>query len=519
MPSSVAAADEPRRIVPGAPPPPPLSKSQQKKKRKAGKPKEDGPAPDAILDLPKAPLIETAPSVADIANGAIEPALVSEPVPTPPAAAAAAGEPKKPSPSIEAVAKRLRALGKKVQRISTYAHLPTDQLNEDQRRTAATLPALELAVKELEEVKKNIETIEADYAKEEANVRAQEEEVVKQRVADAVADAQAASVSTASRILAFIRFSHLISSEPSITTAGLTDTERNAVYVAAQFLLGELSEQRDAVVSGFFSGTGDIEGVEYARLRQILDDHLAMPKEPVEPPRSPTPVAAEPEPEAAPEESAHGIPASASGASSFHFMQASELEGTPFEQGAEWIEKPEDEAAPEPAHPEYTHEEPEASASAEPTGPIDWANDDGGLPEIESLQAKFASSGEATPNLAPEAAAADGWTPAEPAAAEAYTPPTANGQATGPVVDDDGFTEARRPRTTSTRGGGDRGFRGRGGFRGGERGGYRGGRPDGEFRGRGGFRGGDRGRGEFRGRGRGGERGFRGGRGAAPVEA
>lgn len=499
--------------MPGAPPPAPLSKSQQKKKRKSGKPKEDGPAPDAILDLPKAALIESAPSVADVANGAVEPALVSEPVPAP--APAPPAESKKTSPSVEAVAKRLRALGKKVQRISTYAHLPADQLNEDQRRTAATLPALELAVKELEEVKKNIETIEADHAKEEANARAQEEEAVKQRIAEAVVDAQAASVSTASRILAFIRFSHLISSEPSITTAGLTDTERNAVYVAAQLLLGESSEQREAVVSGFFSGTGDIEGVEYARLRQILDDHLAVPEEPVEPPRSPTPVAAEPE--AAPEEGAHGIPASASGASSFHFMQASELEGTPFEQGAEWIEKPEEEAAVPAAQEEYAHEEPEAAAPAEPAGPIDWANDDGGLPEIESLQAKFASSGEATPNLAPEAAVADGWTPAEPAAAEAYTPPTTNGHAAGPVVDDDGFTEARRTRTTSTRGGGDRGFRGRG-FRGGERGGYRGGRPDGEFRGRGGFRGGDRGRGEFRGRGRGGERGFRGGRGAAPVE-
>lgn len=65
------------------------------------------------------------------------------------------------------------------------------------------------------------------------------------------------------------------------------------------------------------------------------------------PPREPTPLPTEPEhveSEAAPadepaDEPVSGIPGSLSVSSSFHFMQASELEAPAFENNAEWVEK------------------------------------------------------------------------------------------------------------------------------------------------------------------------------------
>ena len=138
---------------------------------------------------------------------------------------------------------------------------------------------------------------------------------------------------------------------------------------------------------------------------------------------------------------------------------------------------------------------------------IDWADDDeGGLPSIANLQAKFGTSGSASPVVdevpeTPVSVNDDGNDNLYPAAQQ---------------EEDDGFTQARgRGRGRGAHRGGDRGHRGfhhhngeRGGYRGGDRGGDRGG-----FRGHhgdpGGFRGGDRGgfRG-FRGGERGGERGM-----------
>ena len=131
---------------------------------------------------------------------------------------------------------------------------------------------------------------------------------------------------------------------------------------------------------------------------------------------------------------------------------------------------------------------------------IDWADDDeGGLPSIANLQAKYGTSGTASPEVADEV-------PEIPVSA-------VNGDTNNHATqreEDDGFTEARG-RGRGGRGaprGNNRGFYRDGGYRGGDRegdrGGYRGGAYGGD---RGGFRGGDRG--GFRGRGeRGGERGM-----------
>ncbi|KAH7108083.1 hypothetical protein BKA62DRAFT_680992 [Auriculariales sp. MPI-PUGE-AT-0066] len=523
----MSATTEPR-YVPGAPAPPPASKSQQKKKRKVGK-KDDAPSADDILDLPSAraaATIETAPSESAAANGVaagtVEPSLVASAEDKDELAAPGA---KKLSVHSEAVAKKLRALTKKIQRISTYADLPVGQLNDDQRKTVNTLPQLVYAQKELEEVKKAIEVVDAETAKERAVSDARSEEA-----------AEVSTLAAVGTLFAFIRLSHLLNSEPSISTAALAAPERDAIHTAAQQLLSESAHERHAVVSNWVSGSGEISGVEYIRLRQILDDHLAAPAAPAVP-DAPTPAAAE---TTIVSDEVGGIPAGVSVTSSFHFMQDSEVEGSTFEQDAQWVEK-EELPVPETANttaggpavglaedrvevaPSYS--EPSIAPVESKSGPIDWAEEDGGLPEISSLEERFGPSGGATPQHTADAPAADGWAAADTSAAPTSDAdlfanvPTGNGygapQSSGPVVDEDGFTEHRRPRTVSNRGfGGDRGgYRGGRGFRGGDRGGFRG---DG-FRGRGGgFRGGDRG--GFRGDGgfRGGEfRGgeFRGGRG------
>jgi len=225
---------------------------------------------------------------------------------------------------------------------------------------------------------------------------------------------------------------------------------------------------------------------------------------------------------------------------SFHFMQASELESSSFEDGAEWVER--SEATSHVAEPEHLQSVPQPLnleqetpnghvAASLPDVPqsaiIDWAaDDDAGLPSIASLHTKFGTSGSATPVV--------NETTEEP---EPVPTAKVNGHVEAPSApaaeEDDGFTQARGGRGGRGRGqrngerGGYRGFRGgdRGGFRGGDRGGFRGvdrgsrggfrGGERGGFRGgRGEWRGGD---GEFRGRGRG--RGRGGDRGAPPTPA
>jgi len=277
------------------------------------------------------------------------------------------------------------------------------------------------------------------------------------------------------------------------------------------------------------------------RLLEITDTFLNPPVP------EPEPVA---EPEEAPlEEEAEGVPEDGVASSeeadvvvppgapavapslSFGFMQESELDSDPvsFENGAEWVEKetsvdsPQQPVATEPlingAHdsPATTAEHIASEPNVATDDAIDWANDEGGLPPIDNLHAKFGTSGSATPAEATSEAVA--IAPVEVASETAQVAVDVPTHQQDSNVDEDGFVPARGSRGQRSRGGrgGERGgFRGgdRGGFRGGDRGrggrggdrgsyrgrpgqfeggGYRG-RPDGEYRGRGG-----RGRGNFRG--------------------
>ncbi|KAG1864054.1 hypothetical protein C8R48DRAFT_707729 [Suillus tomentosus] len=463
------------RVVPGALPPMSQAKTQ-KKKRRSHKPKTaDSPAEGSVIipDATSAAPVDRAPEEADVKEGTVAPELVA-----PSEAPTFDDFTPKSSPVVELLQKRLKAMNKKMSRVASYAAMEHEKLNDDQKRTLKTLPLLEAVHKELEDVKKLIESHEADLARETATRRAEAEAAEAVRVADSVAAAEASLAGKTSAILSLIRLHTCLSNRQPLPVAlDFNEAEGEAIFSVCSTLITEESELKQIVLSALLSGQGDCNGVSYARLLDIVQSFL-------NPPREPTPLPAEPDAatEAASEPSSNshtesqpiaGIPTTSilSGTGSFHFMQASELETADFENTAEWVEKSEIELTQNGV---LEHEEPTPSSVKDdgtPAQPIDWAeaDEEGGLPSIANLQASFAPSGSATPVAEPVPAPANGI---EVVAA------------TAPEPENDGFTQPRG------RGRG-RGFRGEG----------RGGR----YRGRGEFRGGDRG--NFRGSYRGGERG------------
>lgn len=508
------------RLVPGAPPPPPVSKSQKKKRKTAAMKKtaseqSEGTEHVVVPDATASALIEQAPTENDIKEGTVAADLVAQP--TTPAAREVSplldDKESKFSPIVEMLSKRLKATSKKISRIQSYSTTPLEKLNEDQRRTLKTLPVLEGVIKELEEVKKAVETHEAELAQELALEKSRITAEQEKRAQEAVAAADAAHLQKTADLLSIVQLhSALVNGAPAAVALNLLDAEAMAVLSAVESLLGADSEAKTSVVKGLLTGEGEWQGVPYTRLHEITDLFL-------NPPRAPTP---EPEevtvefiaPEQPTEEAEHepavgGLPPLPGPTGSFRFVQEDELAEEETEQAQEEqaVEVDVEETTTSVNVNGHTIVEESVTFTTTTEAPADqneaglnWADeDDGGLPSIASLHDRFGSSATGTPAVEPEPLPAT---------------PTANG---GAQPDDDGFQAATRGRG-----------RGRGGFRGGDRGGFRGnfrGGERGAYRGRGGFRGGERGgerggfrggeRGNFRGGERGGERGaFRGGRGS-----
>ncbi|KAJ7188310.1 hypothetical protein C8R46DRAFT_1054344 [Mycena filopes] len=498
MSAEAKAEPQPLRLVPGAPPPKELSKSARKK-RKTKSTKADPTTP--VLESSSAALIEKAPEASEIQAGAVAADLVVQPEPE----AAPVAEEEivlKPSPIVDLIHKRLKATSKKISRISTYASTVPEKLNEDQKATLKTLPGLEAVQKELGEVKKAVEVYEAQLVAELTQKRQEAEKSEKVRIASAVSAAENAALAKASELLDLLRVRSLLASGE--LTLGLEGAEVAAVFAAGEALLVGSGETKQTVLAGLMFGQGSYEGVSYTRLLEITQ--LGS-----NPPRAGTPVqetspeavteATEGSVEGGPDMSASNQPAGVSASASFDFMQASELE-TPFEDNAEWVERSDATGHQEEQATENGHVQPEEPlTTVTPPGDefqsnaaLDWAADDdeeGGLPPIAGLHAKFGTSGTATPVV-------------DELQTNGHSAPVADAAPAAAPEEDDGFTQARgRGRA--------RGFRG--GERGMDRGGYRGRGDDRGFRGGGG--GGDRGRGGGDGeRGRGGRGRGRGDRGA-----
>ncbi|KAH9176654.1 hypothetical protein EDB89DRAFT_1939183 [Lactarius sanguifluus] len=472
-----------QRYVPGAPPLPPPSKSS-KKKRKTGKggTSEDSPALSsiAIPDSASPALAEKLPDTSDTKDGPVPETLPADP-------RATNGS---PSGQAHLIQKRIKAATKKIVRRPLW---PAGL------KALKSLPSLEAVVKELEEVKKAVESSEADKAATDARDLAEREKSEAERLFVAIAEAESQAFDKVSRLLHFLRLHASLSSRhPSVSPLGLGDSEVAVVLAAAERLLGEESEVRRLLIRGLLTGEGEFQGISHSRFLDLAHAFVNPPAEPDSAaPEDPEP---EPEPEVhepseeQPDVSVADLGGQTSTQAGFHFMQESELESAGLEESQEWVDVPQnqvpevdistttvettrgDEVAVEQTVT-VVHQSEDVPLSS--SGNFDWAEDEeGGLPSIAGLQAKFGTTSEMpSPADGPQTI---------PDTNLAETPGNGNSP-----VDDDGFTQARGGRGRSR---GDRGFsrggRGgdRGGYRGGDRGGFRGG-----FRGERGFRGGERG--------------------------
>ncbi|KAK7057224.1 TMP-TENI-domain-containing protein [Favolaschia claudopus] len=420
------------RVVPGAPPPKEPSKSLRKKR----KTKPRSGAPD-VIESSSAASIDKAPEQADIQAGAVASDLVAQPetastIPVEEESAA------KTSPIVELIQKRLKVTSKKISRITTYAATDAEKLNEDQKATLKTLPGLEAVQKELGEVKKAVETHEAQLVNESTQRRQEAERAEKARITSAVAAAQTAALAKVSDLLSVLRLRSLLGSGESAST--VDTTELSTVFAAADALLSEAGETHQAVLAGFMLGQGDFEGVPYTRILEITQLALNPPEAPAS--AHDDVEANETSTEVGPEVAASAQQPAGSMSGSYAFLNASEIEPS-FEETAEWVERSEatghqEEQIIEPVNGHIQPDEPIPTSNAA----LDWAADDeeGGLPPIAGLHAKFGTSGSATP-VAVEELQTNGHT--------ANTEPLSEVSAPAAPEEDDGFTQARgrgRPR-------------------------------------------------------------------------
>lgn len=75
-------------------------------------------------------------------------------------------------------------------------------------------------------------------------------------------DSQATSKTTTRLLLTLARLPDLVQHlHPHFLNAGVTETESSVILSAAEVLVGEDSQSKEEIISGFFSGEGQLEGV------------------------------------------------------------------------------------------------------------------------------------------------------------------------------------------------------------------------------------------------------------------
>ncbi|KAF9792582.1 hypothetical protein BJ322DRAFT_57937 [Thelephora terrestris] len=364
-----------QRIIPGAPPPQiSASKSSHKKKKKPA-----ATATAAVDDSSAAPSPLTATQNLEVVTNGVS----NQGTPPAPSTPAVESSPlQKLTPIAELISKRLKATQKKVKRIKEYSASEVE-LNSDQLRSIASLPNLEAIVKELEEVKKAIEVHEAELLKEESARKAVVDEALKAAAEKAIVEAKATSEATARLLLTFTRLpEHIRNSYPLVLDPEVSETESLVIDSAVETLKGEESQSKEEIVSGFFSGEGELQGVAYSRLIEIAQ----AAKHPLQHPSE--------------QDVAEGVvhdPTSeadtASGpAPNLLFVHESELDNAIGETPAVEDVAPAEEVVPEEETPqEMLQERPaEVPEPTQPSGPIDWsAEEEHDLPPISGLQESF----------------------------------------------------------------------------------------------------------------------------------
>jgi hypothetical protein len=189
-----------------------------------------------------------------------------------------------------------------VQKRITEYNIPGAELNQDQIRSVASLPHLEAAIKELEEIKKSIEVRRPTYFTRFSNAtdddvchrlmswstpkrnRPRELRLMrlkklrlskpsrKQRFGSCLPlttftletrwhDSQATSKANTRLLLTLARLPTLSQHSHPHFSAEVTETESSTILSAAEILTDEDSQSKEEIISGFLSGEGELEGI------------------------------------------------------------------------------------------------------------------------------------------------------------------------------------------------------------------------------------------------------------------
>ncbi|OCF32360.1 hypothetical protein I316_06029 [Kwoniella heveanensis BCC8398] len=97
---------------------------------------------------------------------------------------------KEKGPVEEVIAKRMRQLSKKIQRFRGYQSQPHDKLNADQKSGIASLPQLEGVYRELEDLSKQVESVELEQAGKVREIKEQAKQEAESVATSRVAESQ-----------------------------------------------------------------------------------------------------------------------------------------------------------------------------------------------------------------------------------------------------------------------------------------------------------------------------------------
>ncbi|KAG8933618.1 hypothetical protein FRC01_007969 [Tulasnella sp. 417] len=542
------------RYIPGAPPPKQaVEKKKRQKKTKAaasndgGSIAAEGDQSDAgvnVSDARSAALTDKAPAKEDLISGRVAGELVASEKEIQEKVVEEVSDDEleaqleewnifKKAGAVDILKRGIKKWEGRLERAQPKAAKGESKPKQDEKPLSETPAFIEALINELKELLSGVEAEDAKRAAKQEELlkecRLAERKAHKKAIKAAVAQAEASAATKAVSVLAFLSLASAITSRsPSRPfTIPLNDSERASIATAAQALQDDENPNRSNIIDGLLNenSTGEYDGIPYARLRALTKSFTSAPLtspsvEITHPPINGQSVptgfgnmqfgtAGEVAPAPAPLtfgqvgsglEHVHGVGADTNGAVGGEDASAEVVEGdsipSAYAVQQEWVEVGAEDA-----------ESSLQTSTVQDTAAVDWAADDmeDELPPIDSLHAKFGTSGQATPvsNVASADVAQVAAAPTPPTAEPVESAPEQQqsedlsgglkASAQEPKADDDDEWITPRPSKPSARGGrGDwRGGERGSGFRGGERGGYRGGERGSGFRGRGGsgFRG------------------------------
>ncbi|CCO31459.1 hypothetical protein BN14_05501 [Rhizoctonia solani AG-1 IB] len=152
----------------------------------------------AYLKTHESALSDHAPDAEEVKTGKVDPSLLANPPPPSSGGGDIANSTEadeshqeteaEKSLVVDAISKRIKALGKKAQRLREYKQQA--ELNEDQKSAISGLPLLEASIKELESIKKTAEGLEISAQRTRNQERIEQQKQADQRIAEASQQAE-----------------------------------------------------------------------------------------------------------------------------------------------------------------------------------------------------------------------------------------------------------------------------------------------------------------------------------------